>query len=262
MNPTAITLKAELQQNLNDLGFTELTPVQQASLPLILANRDLIAQAQTGSGKTAAFALGMLQLLDVKRFRIQSLVLCPTRELADQVATEIRKLGRAIHNIKVLTLCGGVPFGPQLGSLEHGAHIIVGTPGRIEEHLQKGSLQLQDLNLLVLDEADRMLEMGFAPSLDAIVQQTPKNRQTLLFSATFPQGVQQLTGVAMRPQYATVDCVGKEVSTNHQVGARGLCCCCVRWVGACGVAVWASRCPPSIMCAGGKAGMVLLLPAA
>lgn len=186
MNPTAITLKTELQQNLNDLGFTELTPVQQASLPLILAKRDLIAQAQTGSGKTAAFALGMLQLLDVKRFRIQSLVLCPTRELADQVATEIRKLGRAIHNIKVLTLCGGVPFGPQLGSLEHGAHIIVGTPGRIEEHLQKGSLQLQDLNLLVLDEADRMLEMGFAPSLDAIVQQTPKNRQTLLFSATFP----------------------------------------------------------------------------
>lgn len=192
MSPTAITLKAELQQNLNDLGFTELTPVQQASLPLILANRDLIAQAQTGSGKTAAFALGMLQLLDVKRFRIQSLVLCPTRELADQVATEIRKLGRAIHNIKVLTLCGGVPFGPQLGSLEHGAHIIVGTPGRIEEHLQKGSLQLQDLNLLVLDEADRMLEMGFAPSLDAIVQQTPKNRQTLLFSATFPRQIEQL----------------------------------------------------------------------
>ena len=120
--------------NLTDLGYLQMTPVQAESLPVILAKKDLIAQAKTGSGKTAAFGLGLLSLLDVKRFRVQSLVLCPTRELADQVANEIRRLGRTIHNIKVLTLCGGVPFGPQLGSLEHGAHIIVGTPGRIEEH--------------------------------------------------------------------------------------------------------------------------------
>jgi len=119
-----------------------MTPIQAQSLPHILAGKDVIAQGKTGSGKTAAFALGLLQKLEVKKFRVQSLVLCPTRELADQVAKEIRKLARTIHNIKVLTLCGGMPFGPQVGSLEHGAHIIVGTPGRIEEHLRKATLKL------------------------------------------------------------------------------------------------------------------------
>ncbi len=216
MNLTPLPLKPELQQNLQDLGFRELTPIQQASLPLMLQGRDLIAQAQTGSGKTVAFALGILQQLQVKKFRVQSLVLCPTRELADQVAGEIRKIGRAIHNIKVLTLCGGVPFGPQLGSLEHGAHIIVGTPGRIEEHLQKGSLQLQDLSLLVLDEADRMLEMGFAPSLDAIIGACPANRQTLLFSATFPAQIEQMASRYLRePARVAVEAVSR-LSTIEQ----------------------------------------------
>lgn len=121
----------------------------------------MIGQGKTGSGKTAAFGLGVLSNLNVKRFRVQALVLCPTRELADQVATDIRTLGRAIHNIKVLTLCGGMPMGPQIGSLEHGAHILVGTPGRILDHLSKDRIDLSELNTLVLDEADRMLEMGF-----------------------------------------------------------------------------------------------------
>src|SRR5690554_7901603 len=147
----SLPLQAELLTNLDALGYSAMTPIQAQSLPLVLAGRDVLAQAKTGSGKTAAFALGLLQNLDVKRFRIQALVLCPTRELADQVAQEIRRLARAVHNIKVLTLCGGAPFGPQLGSLEHGAHIVVGTPGRIEEHLVKGSLKLDDLNTLVLD---------------------------------------------------------------------------------------------------------------
>ena len=124
---STLKLKPELESNLESLGFKTMTPIQAQSLPLILKNQDVIGQAKTGSGKTAAFGLGLLQKLDVKRFRIQSLVLCPTRELADQVANDIRRLGRGIHNIKVLTLCGGMPFGPQLGSLEHGAHIIVGT---------------------------------------------------------------------------------------------------------------------------------------
>ncbi len=170
-----------------------MTPIQAQSLPHILAGKDVIAQGKTGSGKTAAFALGLLQKLEVKKFRVQSLVLCPTRELADQVAKEIRKLARTIHNIKVLTLCGGMPFGPQVGSLEHGAHIIVGTPGRIEEHLRKATLKLANLNTLVLDEADRMLEMGFQSALDAIIEQTPAQRQTLLFSATFPTQIKSIS---------------------------------------------------------------------
>lgn len=182
---SSLNLRPELLENLATLDFHTMTDVQAKALPLILAGRDVIAQAKTGSGKTAAFALGLLQNLDVKRFRVQALVLCPTRELADQVGQEIRRLARAVHNIKVLTLCGGAPFGPQLGSLEHGAHIVVGTPGRIEEHLVKGSLKLEDINTLVLDEADRMLDMGFQPALEAIVSYLPERRQNLLFSATF-----------------------------------------------------------------------------
>lgn len=170
-----------------------MTAIQAQSLPHILTGKDVIAQGKTGSGKTAAFSLGLLQKLEVKTFKVQALVLCPTRELADQVSKEIRKLARTIHNIKVLTLCGGMPFGPQIGSLEHGAHIIVGTPGRIEEHLRKATLKLGNLNTLVLDEADRMLEMGFQSALDAIIEQTPAQRQTLLFSATFPTQIKSIS---------------------------------------------------------------------
>ena len=186
-----------------------MTEIQAQSLPPILAGKDVIAQGKTGSGKTAAFGLGMLEKLNVKRFRIQSLVLCPTRELADQVGKEIRRLARTIHNIKVLTLCGGVPFGPQIGSLEHGAHIIVGTPGRIEDHLRKGTLHLDDLEMLVLDEADRMLEMGFQTSIDAIIDQAPKQRQTLLFSATFPD---QISSISRR---ILIDPVTIKVESKH-----------------------------------------------
>ncbi len=190
---STLALHSDLLKNLDSLGYLSMTEIQAQSLPPILAGKDIIAQGKTGSGKTAAFALGLLANLNVKRFRIQSLVLCPTRELADQVGKEIRRLARTIHNIKVLTLCGGVPFGPQIGSLEHGAHIIVGTPGRIEDHLRKGTLRLDDLQILVLDEADRMLEMGFQASLDAIIEQAPKKRQTLLFSATFPEQINQIS---------------------------------------------------------------------
>lgn len=190
---SSLNLHKDLLKNLTSLGYQEMTPIQAQSLPEILVGKDVIAQAKTGSGKTAAFGLALLEKLQVKRFRIQSMVLCPTRELADQVATEIRKLARAVHNIKVLTLCGGTPFGPQIGSLEHGAHIIVGTPGRIEEHVIKGTLKLNDLNLLVLDEADRMLEMGFEAALDNIIERTPLDRQTLLFSATFPKQIQAIS---------------------------------------------------------------------
>lgn len=193
LNFSSLAISPALLDNLASLGYQQMTAIQAQSLPLICTGRDVIAQGKTGSGKTAAFALGLLTNLNVKRFRIQSLVLCPTRELADQVAQEIRKLARAIHNIKVLTLCGGTPMGPQIGSLAHGAHIIVGTPGRIEDHLNKGRLNLSELNTLVLDEADRMLEMGFQDTLESIFSQCPSQRQNLLFSATFPEKIKQLT---------------------------------------------------------------------
>ncbi|GAM56205.1 ATP-dependent 23S rRNA helicase dbpA [Vibrio ishigakensis] len=183
-----------------------MTPIQAQSLPMMLAGKDVIGQGKTGSGKTAAFGLSLLNNLNVKRFRVQTLVLCPTRELADQVAKEIRKLARAIHNIKVLTLCGGMPMGPQIGSLEHGAHILVGTPGRILDHLEKGRINLNELNTLVLDEADRMLEMGFQDALDAIIAEAPSERQTLLFSATFPEKIQQIANrIMQKPEMVKVE---------------------------------------------------------
>ncbi len=194
----SLSLSKELLTNLDSLNYLEMTPIQAQSLPPILEGKDVIAQSKTGSGKTAAFGLGVLQKLNVKRFRVQTLILCPTRELADQVSKELRRLARTVHNIKILTLCGGTAFGPQVGSLEHGAHIIVGTPGRIEEHLRKGKLNLQDLTTFVLDEADRMLDMGFSDTIEAILKHVPPVRQTLLFSATFPREIESMTSNIMR----------------------------------------------------------------
>ncbi|MBK8973287.1 MAG: ATP-dependent RNA helicase DbpA [Hahellaceae bacterium] len=193
-----LNLQHDLLENLITLGYVSMTPVQAQCLPAVLEGRDVIGQAKTGSGKTVAFGLGVLEHLDVRRFSVQALVLCPTRELADQVAKELRRLARSIPNVKILTLCGGMPLGPQIGSLEHGAHVVVGTPGRIEEHLRKGTLVLKQLKVLVLDEADRMLEMGFQPSVDAIVAETPSERQTLLFSATYPTGIEHIAQRVMR----------------------------------------------------------------
>ena len=178
---STLSLRPDLLKSLSSLAYERMTPIQAESLPPILEGRDVIAQAKTGSGKTAAFALGILQKLDVRKFQIQALVICPTRELADQVAGEIRRVARSTHNIKVLTLCGGVPIGPQISSLGHHAHIIVGTPGRLEDHLRKGRLVLDTVETLVLDEADRMLDMGFQESLDFITAELPPQRQTLLF---------------------------------------------------------------------------------
>ena len=186
-------LDAALLANLESMGYQTMTPVQAQSLPVILRGKDLIAQAETGSGKTAAFGIGLLTRLDTRDFSVQSLVLCPTRELADQVSKEIRRLASVIPNVKLLTLCGGVPFGPQLGSLEHGAHIVVGTPGRVLKHLRKGSLKLAGLETLVLDEADRMLDMGFYDDIAEIVAATPGKRQTLLFSATYPEAIENIS---------------------------------------------------------------------
>jgi ATP-independent RNA helicase DbpA len=194
---SSLKLRPELLENLKSMGYLEMTPIQALSLPSILEGKDVIGQGKTGSGKTAAFGLGLLDRLEVKKFRIQVLVMCPTRELADQVAKEIRRLARAVHNIKILTLCGGMPFGPQKGSLEHGAHIIIGTPGRIEDHLRRNTLSLDHVHTLVLDEADRMLEMGFQDTIDAIIEKTPDQRQTMLFSATYPKQIKKIANAIM-----------------------------------------------------------------
>lgn len=192
-----LPLKHSMLQNLASLGYNEMTPIQAHSLPPILAGTDVIAQAKTGSGKTAAFGIGLLSRLVVSCFSVQGLVLCPTRELADQVGQELRRLARSTDNIKILALCGGVPIGPQFGSLEHGAHIVVGTPGRILDHLRRGSLDLKALRMLVLDEADRMLDMGFQEDLAEIVAAAPSNRQTLLFSATYPDSIAAMSATVL-----------------------------------------------------------------
>ena len=201
-----LPLSPGLQATLQQLGYLVMTPIQAASLPITLAGHDLIAQAKTGSGKTAAFALSLLTRLNPRRFAVQAMVLCPTRELADQVTQEIRRLARSEDNIKILTLCGGATMRPQIASLEHGAHIVVGTPGRIMDHLDRNTLELSALNTLVLDEADRMLDMGFYDSLAYVVKHCPKDRQTLMFSATYPDGVMRLARQFMRqPQQVKLE---------------------------------------------------------
>jgi ATP-independent RNA helicase DbpA len=211
-NPTnfsSLGIPPALLSNLDDLGYTEMTLVQAETLPHLIGGSDVIARAKTGSGKTAAFGLGLLNKLDATTFRTQALVLCPTRELADQVTKEIRRLARGIPNIKILTLCGGVPLGPQLASLQHSPHVIVGTPGRVLKHLGKETVKLGHLQTLVLDEADRLLDMGFADELDAILKFVPKDRQTLLFSATFPESIAAVSRRVQRNP-VKVDVTGDE----------------------------------------------------
>ena len=207
---TTLPLSPAMQATLVQLGYLNMTPIQAASLPVALAGHDIIAQAKTGSGKTAAFALPLLTKLNPRWFAVQAMVLCPTRELADQVTQEIRRLARAEDNIKVLTLCGGTTMRPQRDSLAHGAHVVVGTPGRIMDHLERGSLNLDGLNTLVLDEADRMLDMGFHDDIVYVAKHCPAERQTLLFSATYPPAIAALASrfqrnpqeVKLREQHA------------------------------------------------------------
>ena len=203
---TSLPLKPALLENIESLGYTHLTPIQAETLPYILEGKDVIAQAKTGSGKTAAFGIGLLSRLDFSSFRVQALVICPTRELADQVCKEIRRLARFTQNIKVQSLCGGVPFGPQVGSLEHGVHVVVGTPGRLQEHLRKRSLRLSNLKVLVLDEADRMLDMGFEEVITEVISYAPTHRQTLLFSATYSDPIREISQkFQYKPVSVTID---------------------------------------------------------
>ena len=201
-----LQLKIELQENLPTLGYTQMTPIQAMSLPFILEGKDIIAQAKTGSGKTAAFGLGILDKIEPKIFNTQALILCPTRELAEQVAAELRRLARKIPNLKVLTICGGSSEYYQQKSLEHSSPIIVGTPGRVLRLLKNEYIRLNQVSHFVLDEADRMLDMGFIDDIQTIMSFLPKKRQTLFFSATFSDEVITLAqSILHEPKRIQVD---------------------------------------------------------
>ncbi|MEP6632827.1 MAG: ATP-dependent RNA helicase DbpA [Luteimonas sp.] len=213
----SLQLAPALLQGVEALGYTQMTPIQAQALPAILEGRDVIAQAPTGSGKTAAFGLGLLHRLDSAAISTQALVLCPTRELADQVGKQLRKLAFAIPNVKVSVLCGGIPLAPQLASLAHDPHVVVGTPGRIQELARKRALHLSGVRTLVLDEADRMLDMGFEEPIRDIVGRTPKERQSLLFSATFPEPIRAMANAWLREPFEVSIDAGTEPAAIEQL---------------------------------------------
>lgn len=188
----SLPLSKEMIKNLDSLKYKVMTPVQESCIPIILKGRDLLAQAKTGSGKTAAFGIGILHTINIKKYRVQALVLCPTRELAEQVTNELRRLAKFKHNIKITTLTGGMPMHKQEHSLSHEAHIAIGTPGRVNKLLERGSLLLDDVQIAVIDEADHMLDMGFIDQVESILEYTPAQCQRLCFSATFPDEIKDL----------------------------------------------------------------------
>ncbi|MFI4962506.1 MAG: ATP-dependent RNA helicase DbpA [Legionellales bacterium] len=207
-----LPLREPLLKSLVTLNYEVMTPIQLQSLPSMLNNEDVLAQAKTGSGKTAAFGLALLNNLKIEFFGAQALVLCPTRELAEQVSQFLRRLACFMPNVKIINLSGGIPMKPQVDSLRHGAHIVVGTPGRIQKHLAKGSLSLAQIRTLVLDEADRMLDMGFLEDIQAILYVCPKHRQTLLFSATFPEEIKRISKQFMNNPKEVL------IETPHEAG--------------------------------------------
>jgi ATP-independent RNA helicase DbpA len=195
---SSLALAPSWLENLTQLGYLQMTPIQALALPAMLEGRDVLGQAATGTGKTAAFGLALLSRITPRGDRPGALVLCPTRELAAQVADELRRLARPLAHTRVLTLSGGSSVQRERASLEHGVDIIVGTPGRVQDHLLRERLDLSGIRTLVLDEADRMLEMGFIDTVSAIARAIPSEHQTLLFSATFPDAVRTLSTTYQR----------------------------------------------------------------
>lgn len=183
----------EIGKAVDDMGFTELTAIQEQSIPLLLEGRDMIGQSQTGTGKTAAFAIPILQTINQEIKKPQALVLCPTRELSVQVANEFRKLGKYMHSIKTVAVYGGEPINRQIMAIKRGAQIIIGTPGRTIDHIRRKTLRVDNINVMVLDEADEMLKMGFREDIEVILENINDDRQTILFSATMPQSILDIT---------------------------------------------------------------------
>ncbi|WP_343731808.1 DEAD/DEAH box helicase [Duganella sp.] len=213
-----LDLGAPLLKALNDVGYESPSPIQAATIPLLLNNQDVLGQAQTGTGKTAAFALPILARIDIKQSAPQALVLAPTRELAIQVAEAFQTYAAHIPGFHVLPIYGGQSYGPQLSALRRGVHVVVGTPGRVIDHLDKGSLDLSKLKTLVLDEADEMLRMGFIDDVERILQETPESRQTTLFSATMPSAIRRIANTYLRnPKEITV---AAKTGTNENIRQR------------------------------------------
>jgi ATP-independent RNA helicase DbpA len=222
MDFASLGLSADLVQVTRELKYEKLTPIQAASIPLLLKGEDLIGQSRTGSGKTAAFTIPILQSLgarnELRARQTRALVLCPTRELCTQVAREVRRLGRRHAGLQVLILSGGQPLGPQLDALERGVHIIVGTPGRVQDHLDRRSLDCRRVETFVLDEADRMLDMGFQADIERIAESLPAKRQTVLFSATFPRTIASMSrGLQNNPLHVTIEDDGEGHADIEQV---------------------------------------------
>ena len=188
-----LELSAQLLRALDDVGYTEMTPIQAACIPVLLSGQDLIGQSKTGSGKTAAFVIPILQKINISIKQPQALILCPTRELCDQVLRECQKFSKYYANLKIVSLVGGQPYPPQNEALMNGVHLIIGTPGRTLEHLTFGQVKLSQLKTFVLDEADRLLDDGFADEMNAIIDLLPKKRQTVFFSATFSASIEALS---------------------------------------------------------------------
>src|SRR5262249_5444032 len=191
-------LSQPLLEALSAVGYESPSPIQARTIPILLAGSDVLGQAQTGTGKTAAFALPILARLDLKRLSPQALVLTPTRELAIQVAEAFQKYAARLPGFHVLPIYGGQSYTPQLKGLKRGAHVIVGTPGRVMDHMKSGALKLADLKFLVLDEGDEMLQMGFVDDIEWILEQTPPGRQIALFSATLPAAMRRIAQKHMR----------------------------------------------------------------
>jgi ATP-independent RNA helicase DbpA len=208
---TLTTLPKSLIDNLNSLGYRSMTPIQEMVLPIALEGKDLVARAKTGSGKTASFGIPIVDAIDTKKYNPQVLILSPTRELADQIAKELRRIARYRENLKILTLCGGTPLRPQVASLQRGAHILIGTPGRVQDHLSRESIHLKDIKTVVLDEADRMLDMGFYDEIKKIISNLPKDRQSMLFSATYPDNIKTLSQEILKdPKMIETDTIHKD----------------------------------------------------
>ena len=202
------TIPSALLETLEHLNFTTMTQIQERAIPSVLAHKDILAQSKTGSGKTLAFGLPLVMQTDTDNFAPQHIIITPTRELAQQIADDLRKISVYKANLKILTLYGGVPLRTQADSLKKGAHILIGTPGRLQDHLGKGTLILNGIKTLVLDEADRMLDMGFYDDILKIASNMPKKKQTLLFSATFPSKIETLAKTLLHdPETIKIDTV-------------------------------------------------------